>query len=85
MQDVNQKVLEQLSSGSKSLGELKDATKCDYKSLNSAITLLVDEGKIESGWSDDALPAIVYSLKKAGKLCTTNSNYFPIKPALFWR
>ncbi|WP_341529698.1 hypothetical protein WKK05_10495 [Nostoc sp. UHCC 0302] len=64
MNYVNQTILEQLRSGGKTAGELKDAVDCSYSVLNQALRELINASEIEPGWSNDDYPVRIYQLKR---------------------
>ncbi|RCJ32915.1 hypothetical protein A6770_18505 [Nostoc minutum NIES-26] len=63
MSYVSQIILEQLRSGEKTAGELKDAAECSYSVLDRVIKELIDAQQIEPGWSNDNCPVRIYQLK----------------------
>ncbi|MDZ8028288.1 MAG: hypothetical protein RMZ69_06795 [Nostoc sp. ChiQUE01a] len=64
MNDINQIILEQLRSGGKTAGELKDGLECSYSVLDRALRELIEASEIEPGWSNDDCPVRIYQLKR---------------------
>lgn len=64
MNYINQIILEQLRSGGKTAGELKDALECSYSVLDKALRELIEACEIEPGWSNDDCPVRIYKLKR---------------------
>lgn len=63
MNNINQIILEQLRSGVKTAGQLKDVFDCSYSVLDKALRSLIDDEEIELGWSNDDCPVRIYKLK----------------------
>jgi DNA-binding HxlR family transcriptional regulator len=64
MNYINQTILEQLRSGGKTAGELKDAVDCSYSVLDQALCELINASEIEPAWSNDDYPVRIYQLKR---------------------
>ncbi|WP_341531686.1 hypothetical protein WKK05_38895 (plasmid) [Nostoc sp. UHCC 0302] len=73
MNYANQIILEQLRSGEKTAGELKDVLECSYSVLDAALHELIEQEEIEPGWNDDDCPVRIYKLKRK------------LGPTLFWK
>ncbi|MBG1242889.1 hypothetical protein ACEYW6_17555 [Nostoc sp. UIC 10607] len=64
MNYINKIILEQLRSGGKTAGELKDTLECSYSVLDKALRELIEAYEIEPGWSNDDFPVRIYKLKR---------------------